>query len=311
MKIKSTIFLSLFFCQLSFGQDITTDIYGKNMPSMIALENKLGSKLYQVDGDIVIPSGMAMPLTYRRMESGIPDLLVTYTFTKKDSLISRIEYEWDAINFDKNGGKQSLETQKAFIKKYVTLEKELTKRYGGSIQKGDLKDLSQIDLKGGITQRNYWKPNDSLEVDLYSVFSNYQEKNGNVEIKPTNRIRIYVNKTNPRLGDKSIQLAKSNFYQLIENLRAGNLKAAQTLFSVQIQDQITEDVLGKIKASLKPENFKVYTKNMQQANGIEYLMIQFAYANVIGEPNEIIRVFFDHSNMIVGLQPLVRTAKAN
>jgi hypothetical protein len=311
MKIKSTIFLSLFFCQLSFGQDITTDIYGKNMPSMIALENKLGSKLYQVDGDIVIPNGMAMPLTYRRMESGIPDLLVTYTFTEKDSLISRIEYEWDAINFDKNGGKQSLETQKAFIKKYVTLEKELTKRYGGSIQKGDLKDLSQIDLKGGMRQRNDWKPDDSLEINLYSAFSNYQEKNGNVEIKPTNRIRIYVNKTNPRLGDKSVQLAKKNFEGFIANLRKGELKLAQAYLSLQIRNQITEDMLNKLKETLKPEDFKVYTKTIQQTNGSEYLMIQFTYANVEGEPNEIIRVFFDHSNMIVGLQPLVRTAKAN
>ena len=281
------------------------------MKSITALENKFGGKLFQIDGDIVVPSGMAMPLTYRRIERGIPDLLVTYTFTERDSIISRIEYEWDAINFDKQGAKQSSEIQKSLIKKYMGLENELTIRYGKSVERGSLKDFSQIDLKGGITQSNYWKPNDSLEINIYSVFSNYQEKKGEVEIRPTNRIRIYINKTNPRLGDKSVQLAKKNFDLFIENLRAGNFMAAQACFSLQVRNQITEDVLKKIKDSLKPENFKVYTKTIQQANGSEYLMIQFAYASIEGEPNEIIRVFFDQSKMIIGLQPLARKAKTD
>ena len=306
MKIKITLAIFISISQFSFGQDITTDIYGKKMKDMLAIENKLGGKLFQTDGDIVVAKGMAMPLTYRRVESGIPDLLVTYTFAEKDSLISRVEYEWDAINFDKNGGKQSLEVQQAFIKKYKLLENELTKKYGKSIQKDDLKDLSQIDLKGGLKQRNDWKPNDSLEVNLYAVFSNYQEKKGEVEIQPTNRIRIYVNKTNPRLGDKSLQLAKKNFDQFIENLRAGNLTVAQTFVSLQVRNQISEDALKELKQNIKSGNFKVYTKAIQQANGNEYLMIQFAYEDVVGEPKEIIRVFFDQSNMIIGLQPLVR-----
>ncbi|MCX2573642.1 hypothetical protein [Pedobacter sandarakinus] len=311
MKITASIFLFMFFCQLSFGQAITTDIYGKTMKRLAAGESKLGGKIFQIDGDLIIPGGMAVPLTYRRAERGIPDLLVTYTFTEKDSLINMIEYEWDAINFDQNGSKQSLAVQQAFIEKYRLLANELTKRYGQSTQKGDLKDLDQIDVKGGLRQRNYWKPNDSLEIELYSVFSNYEEKKGEIEIKPTNRIRIYVNKTNPRLGDKSVQLAKNNFDGFIAYIRNGNFKAAQAYFSPQIRNQITEDILNKLKESIKPEDFKVYTKEIQKANGEEYLMIQFAYANVEGEPNEIFRVFFDRSHMIIGLQPLSRTTKTN
>lgn len=308
MKIKITLalFISIVSCQFSFGQDLTTDIYGKRMEDMLAVENKLGGKLFQTDGDIVVAKGMAMPLTYRRIERNIPDLLVTYTLTEKDSLISRIEYEWDAINFDKNGGKQPLEVQQAFIKKYKLLENELTKIYGKSVQKDELKDLSQIDLKGGLKQRNDWKPNDSLEVNLYAVFSNYQEKKGEVEIRPTNRIRIYVNKTNPKLGDKSVQLAKKNFDQFIENLRTGNLKVAQTFISLPIRNQISEDALNELRGTIKSGSFRVYSKTIQPTNGNEYLMIQFAYEDVVGEPKEIIKVFFDQSNMIIGLQPLVR-----
>jgi len=92
-------------------------------------------------------------------------------------------------------------------------------------------------------------------------------------------------------------------------LRAGNLKVAQTFVSLPIRNQITEDVLNKLKESIKPGNFKVYTKTIQQTNGNEYLMIQFAYEDVVGEPKELIRVFFDQSNMIIGLQPLVRKEK--
>jgi hypothetical protein len=315
-NFRSILLIAFAICSLNLSaQEINTEIYGKKMNIFIDIEKKLGGKLYQGEGDIIVPGGMAVPLTFRRAERGIPDLLVTYTFSKQDSLIDRIEYEWDMINFEPGNKKQTLDVQKSFVKKYELLVNQLNQKYGESVHKGDLNELAKIDLKGGLTRNDKWKPNDSLTVTLYTVLSNFYEKNGNMEIAPTNRIRLYVNKikknTNPELSDEAIEAAKKSYDQFILKLKAGDLEGAKTSFSAQIRNQITETVFKQLKDGIKPEPFKVYMQGLQNVNGTNYLMIQYAYESAPEEPNEIIRVLFDKEHLIIGIQPLVRKAKVN
>lgn len=314
-NLRSIILLVLVFCSLNLSaQDIFSEIHGKKMKVFIDLEKKQGGKLYQGEGDIIIPGGMAYPLTFRRTEHGIPDLLVTYTFSKVDSLVDGIEYEWDMINFDDSKKKQTLNVQKAFIKKYELLVDQLIKKYGKSVQKGDLNELTKIDLKGGLTRDDQWKPNDSSEVSMYAVFSNFQEEKGNVKIEPTNRIRLYVSKikknTSLELSDKAIESAKKSYDQFILKLRAGDMEGAKTSISPQIRNQITETIFNQLKESIKLEPFKVYTQSLQNVNGTNYLMIQYAYVSAPEQPKEIVRVLFDKEHLIIGIQPLVWKEKA-
>ena len=315
-NFRTILSIAFAICSLNLSaQEINTEIYGKKMNTFIDIEKKLGGKLYQGEGDIIVPGGMAVPLTFRRAERGIPDLLVTYTFSKQDSLIDRIEYEWDMINFEPSNKKQTLDVQKSFVKKYELLVNQLNQKYGERVHKGDLNELAKIDLKGGLTRNDKWKPNDSLTITLYTVLSNFYEKNGNMEIEPTNRIRLYVNKikknTNPELSDEAIAAAKKSYDQFILKLRAGDLEGAKTSFSAQIRNQITETVFKQLKDGIKPEPFKVYMQGLQNVNGTNYLMIQYAYESAPEEPNEIIRVLFDKDHLIIGIQPLVRKAKVN
>lgn len=311
------ILIAFTFCFFhTSAQEISAEIHGKQMKDFISLEKKLGSHLFQGNGDIIItPGGMATPLLYRRTENGIPDLIVTYTFSIKDSLVNNIGYEWDIANFDKEYKKQPLKVQKAFIKKYEFLKDQLSHKYGKGEQRGDLSDLTKIELKDGLASSGQWNPNDSTEVYLYGTFQNYQGKNGTIEIEPSYCIRVSVQEVKkvyyPESSAEAIKAAKKSYEQFIIKLRAGDFEGAKAFFSSQLRNQVTETAFNKIKELIKPEPFEVYMKGIQNIKGTNYLLIQYAYVGSPEAPNEVIRVLFDKENLIIGIQPFSRKAKTN
>lgn len=292
----------------ALAQEIPVRIHGEKMKYFLDYEMKLGSKLFQGQGDIIIGGGMAMPVTYRRAEKGIPDLLVTYIFSIKDSLIDRIDYEWDMINFEPSQKTQSLVVQKAFIKKYLSLVEQLNIKVGKSEQKGDLSDLSKIDVRGGLTRGDKWKPNDTTYINMYSVFSNYQEAVGNMTRIPTNRIRLSISKTKkpaPELSDEAIMAAMKSYEQFIIKLRAGDMEGAKTLLSMQIRNQLSESVFNNLKVAIKAGDFEIYSQNLESIAGSNYLVIQYGYAGVSAKSKEGVKVVFDKEHFIIGIQPVV------
>lgn len=305
----STIFIIAVSSFHAIGQEIPTNIHGKKMKTFIDLEKKLGGKPYQPEGDIIISNEWGFPLIYRRTEKDIPDLVVTYNFGKQDSLMHSIEYEWDMTKFDLKQETQPLNIQKAFIKKYLSLVKQLDQKIGKSEQKGDLDDLAKIDLKGGLSRSDVWKPNDTTYISLYAIFSNYQEEKGNVKIRPTNRIRLGISKMKkpaPELSDKAVMAAKQTFEQFIIKLRAGDFEGAKAHLATQTRAQLTETIFNQLKASIKPENFKIYYKALQPIDGANYLAIQFAYENAPAQPKELFMAVFNKEGLILGIRPMIR-----
>ena len=294
----------------SSAQEINTELHGKKMSTFIQMEKKLGGKIFHGDGDIIIPQGMEMPLTYRRKQIGTPDLIITYTFSKVDSLINNVKYEWDTQNFNLDATKQPLPVQKALIKKYQTLADELNRKYGRGEQEGDLIDLTKINLKGGLTRSDQWYPNDTTYISMYSMISNFQESQPNSKLEPSNRIVIFVNKIKkplyPELRHEAIWAAKECCKGFFVKLRAGDFEGSKAFLSSQIRNQMTEAIFNKLKATIKPEPLKVYFQDKETLNGINYLMIQYTYSSASEQPNEILKVLFDKDNLIIGLQPLVR-----
>lgn len=305
-----------FSANQTLAQDIAIDIEGKNFKTFQAMEKKLKSVLFQSEGDVIIPGGMAIPVTYRRIQQGIPDLLVTYTFSEKDSTIKSIEYEWDMLNFEKERKAQSLTLQKAMIKKYMTLLDLCTKKLGAGSQEGDLSDLSKIDQPHGLNRSDRWNPNDTTDVYLYSVFSNTKRKQGDATYEPTNRIRLLINRipksTAPKLDPQDIKAAQKTFDQFIVAARAGEIESARKELSETIRSYLTEAFFGELKGMIRPEAFRIWSKGMTASNnGSSYLMIEFAHINTPNPPNEILRVLFDKDHLIIGIQPLVRKEKSN
>ncbi|TKC57604.1 hypothetical protein FBD94_20195 [Pedobacter hiemivivus] len=166
--------LSILLLQVDvvLSQEIYTDIAGKKMSFFKKLERKNKGEVYQTDGDIIIPGGMAMPIMYRRAQKDMPDLIVNYVFTEKDSLMHTVEYEWDVQN------------QKAFVNKYNELLNLLTARYGASVSKGELADFLKVDGSKKLSKSDRWSTKENAEVELYAFRSK--------EYNPVYKIRLYV-----------------------------------------------------------------------------------------------------------------------
>lgn len=300
----------------AFAQDITIDINGKRFDAFQTIEKELKSTLFEDDRDVIIPGGMAKPVIYRRVQQGIPDLLVSYTFSEKDSTIKTIEYEWDMLNFEKERKAQPLSLQKAMIEKYRNLLDMCSKKLGQGNQEGDLSDLSKIDQPHGLSRSDRWSPNDTTDVHLYSVFSNTSRKQGDESYEPTNRVRLFINRipksNKPMLDPGDIKAAEKTFDQFMNTVRIGDIESARKMLSEMIRSYLTEAFFGELKGMAKHETFRIWTKEMTTiSDGSTYLKIEFAPANASSPPKEIFRVLFDKNHLIIGIQPLIRQEKQN
>jgi len=185
--LVSLSILSLLLLQVDvvLSQEVYTDIAGKKMGFFKKLEAKNKGEVYQTDGDVIIPGGMAMPVMYRRAQKDMPDLIVNYVFTEKDSVMHTVEYQWDVRNYkDKHTDEVPSAFRKDFVKKYNELLRLLTARYGVSESKGDLADfLKPFDLKK-LNKSDRWSTKENTEVELYAFRTH--------EYKPVFKIRLYV-----------------------------------------------------------------------------------------------------------------------
>jgi hypothetical protein len=179
----------------SFAQIVHPDLIGKKIAVAIKQENQLKSKIYKGGGDILTPKDMAFPIRYIRQEKNIPHLIVQYTFSKNDSVIHNIEYEWDVRNFDESDHiVKPISFDKALIERYNSLLAYFTKKYGPGTTKGDLTDLAKIDSLGGLTRTDRWNANGEVDVLMYTAISNYYQALPGVTRIPTHRIRVYMAK---------------------------------------------------------------------------------------------------------------------
>jgi len=302
-------FLFLFFN--ASAQDIQLNIHGRKMREFINLEQKLGGELFEREMDRPVARGMATPLTYKRRETGIPDLTVTYTFSSKDSLIDYINYEWEMNNFEQLTKKQLLGLQKAMISKHQLLADHLHQKLGEGRKNGNLNDLHKMNNKGGLRSNEFWKPNDTLMVDLFALFSNYKDEEPPIFARPKNTVSVLVSKTikpvKPVTRAEPLHKAQKNFGEFMLKLGTGDEEGAKGLLSLQIRDKMTSAMLKTIKALIKPEPFNLYDYDAVLINKVSYLIIDYAYANDNEDPSEVVRATFDNTGLIIAMQ--LRTRK--
>ncbi|MEZ0131829.1 hypothetical protein AB9T88_19400, partial [Flavobacterium sp. LBUM151] len=66
----------IFQFNLTFSQEITTEIQGKKIDYFVNIEKKLESELFNTDQTYLSMDDSAQPFIYKRKEKDIPDLLV-------------------------------------------------------------------------------------------------------------------------------------------------------------------------------------------------------------------------------------------
>lgn len=311
-----TIFILLLCGQSVFAQKklIELDIHDKKVSYFISLEKKMGSKKFNTGQDYVAGGQVAQPEIFKRTEKNIPDLLVYYTFFKKDSTISEILYEWDMKNFNpKDNNQQSIEFEKNLISKYNQIVDFVSKKYGKSEFKGNLDDLNLTSQSRGLEREDTWKPNDSLKIYSYTTISNYYKKDKFVTVNPTHKIRVYVYNLKAgkplKLSAAKIMSLDTTFKKFLTLLSADSFEEIKKLFSPKILETVTNDVLKQVKESLKTEKkLELYMNGMQiLQDGNSYPMLQYKYSDdTSSPPNEYVMVLFDDENKILGLRPMKR-----
>jgi hypothetical protein len=303
---------NLGYCQKSH---IELDIHGKKINYFRNLEEELGSTKFNSDQTYISSGNVAQPEIYLRKEKNLPDLLVYYTFFKNDSTISEINYEWDVYNFDKkDNNTQSLDFEKNLIKKYNTIIDEVSAKFGRSKVEGSLDDLSKINSSEGLTRTDTWTPSDTLKIYAYTTISNYFKKDNFVTINPTHRIRLYVynlkEEEPEKLSAEKLSLLDEKFNSFILLISKDSFEEAQKLFSENIINSVTIDVLKQIKQSIIRINAKLdlYMNGMQiMQDGNIYPMLQYKFSDDANTPpKEYIMVLFDSDNKIIGLRPMKR-----
>lgn len=315
MKLKTTLILLIFSCLNSFGQEFTFKIHDKTLSDLIKIEDSLSSE--KIENSSYYPAKNNQPITFRRKEEKIPDLIVQYTF-EKDSTLSEILYEWDVYNFEKqSNNKKSEDFQKALIAKYKSLEKKIESVYGKSeTEEGSLNDISLTNTREGLKKKNIWKPNDSTEIEMYTVLSNFHKKRGMVETNPTHRIRLYVKNKSERLKPKTPKLSQARIDSLDQlsksfftTLGTKNIAATKKYLSEIIKDKVTDEQIQGLMDNIDTNRgFElVYSGIQMNFSGKVFALLQYKYADNQSKPtNEIIKIIFDEKNKILGIQPMTR-----
>jgi hypothetical protein len=167
MFISSWVFLQ--------KTSIEFNIKGEKTEYYINLEKKLKSEPYDTGQTYYsFDKNAAQPLVFLRKEKDLPNLLVYYNFSVKDSIVSEILYEWDVYNFNKGDNNlQSLEFERNLIHKYDEILNVITAEYGKGKTTGSLDDLSKISTANGLKRKDEWRLDDGLKIVMYTAISNY------------------------------------------------------------------------------------------------------------------------------------------
>jgi hypothetical protein len=304
----------LFFSISVFGQEYGFDIHNTTLQEYIKMEERLGSKRIPTTSNHVSFSGDAQPIKFQRNQKEIPDLISYYFFKEKDSIMSYVLHEWDVYNFEKQDNNQKSEKlEKALIKKYNTLEKVISDLYGQSKVEGELSDVSQSKVNGGLKKKNIWIPNDSTEIEIYATISNYYEKKGMITINPTHRIRLYIKNTKKeqsvvsKLDSKRVDFLNKLTVDFFKTLESKNLSKVRVFLSDVIKEQVNDNQLNLLIENIdfKRTTELFYSGVQFGLDGSVLTMLQFKYSDdSANPPKELIKMIFDDKDKILGIQPI-------
>ena len=314
-KIK-LFFLFLSNSLIAFTQEINLDIHSVSLQEYLIMEEELGSTVIPNTSKYVSFSGDAQPIKYKRDEEIIPDLIVYYYYKEKDSTMSNILYEWDASNFKTKNNryeKASIELAKGLILKYNELEKKINMQFGKSEVTGDLTNFDNINNRGGLEKRNLWIPNDSTEIEMYTVISNYYESNGAMTISPSHRIRLYIRSIKKdkqlkhELEKPDHELLSNTIFDFLKTLKKKQYAKAKSYLSDLIYGQIGEEQLKALRESIDHNRtLETFYSGVQMGLGGQmFSMLQLKYSDSNDNPpKETIKVLFDADNKIIVVQPI-------
>lgn len=186
------ILLSFWKCRNCNAQNEILELNpcGKKIAYYREFEYSIGDSFYTNDSRTLQSQGLAQPETYRRRQTGLPDLLVSYVYRLSDSLVAEIWYKWDDRTF--TDSTKSGDLSYSLISKYKSIVSFISSLFGIPRSKGDLTDTSKLGTNEELTRIDSWEGLDHLSIGCYITLSEEYRKGSIVAITPTHRIRLYV-----------------------------------------------------------------------------------------------------------------------
>lgn len=316
MRTQITLLLLLISFSV-FGQKLDFDIYNHSLQDYIQIEKNLGStQLPNPKGSVSFTKN-ALPIKFQRSKSEkhIPDLVSKYFFEKRDSTMSHILYEWDVFNFEKNSkNKKSKSFEKAFRKKFRSLEKRITKLFGKPKEvNGDLSDLSKSDTEKGLEKDVIWYPNDSTKIELHSTISNFYKKEGISTFYPDHNIRLFIRKINnkdtknmdPYLNDQRINTLNNIVEKFIKTINDKDFENSKPYLSDIIKQQINKEQLFSLNNNFDfSKKIELINKEIHSLpNGEKLIILFYKYQNnnKSDTKDKMMKMIFDSKNKVAGI----------
>jgi len=294
------------FSQAKPPRPISTELDGKVAPYLV-MEQKMGSTNFPGKISLRKTTGKVQSLAFKRKENGIPDLLVTYTFTEKDSVLKGIDYEWNPIYADSARKDMPKQIQKRMVKKYQELMLMFFSKLGKRDEIGDLRDLSHLDDLWGISQRNKWVYNDTTDIYLVSRFVNWHILPEGDTVRPTNMIRLSLKRIPklPPLTLAEMEIPRKRFADFMTSLRSNDLEAARLFFGGGLTKGVDQKSFDRLRAFFKPGALTASSGRIEAIDGEINLVINYIYEDDIKDIKEMFRVIYDNDYKILEIIPML------
>lgn len=243
-----------------------------------------------------------------RDEEALPDLYVTYTYTR-DSVLDQIQYVWNESHSQNTSLTISPASQQLlFIEKYHSLLKEITTSYGIGFSTGSTDDLNQITSLFGLYRDDSWTL-DHLKINSYIRISNKTQRIGNETNESILKIEVNFQFLNSKINSTFYE-SNPDFYSLfnefIKLLKQKEYVKANNYLSFSILETINMDYYEWLRENIDfRKELIVYKSDSQlMADGTENPIIQFKYINDPNpNPTKFISVLFENNGKILGINP--------
>ncbi|MES2827079.1 MAG: hypothetical protein V4687_02950 [Bacteroidota bacterium] len=173
------------------AQNIQTKLSTEKMSDFIKLEKSLKSISYYPDADIILTGDEDQPLNFKRNGRMPGGFFVRYTFRKKDSTITDIQYDYNLGELKEVSTKERFDHQNALYQQQDSLSKVFTSLYGESTHIGDI-DPKQIEKTKVIRRQDYWKSADGTKIQMSITLTNEPWVFHGKKIPPTHRLQISI-----------------------------------------------------------------------------------------------------------------------
>jgi len=179
------LMLSIVAWSSASAQGYIPELAQKHISYYESLERTLGSEPYAYRGRLM--TQLSQPVCFVRTDKSFrPRPLVSYLYSRNDSIVRQIEVEMDSLNFlpqtydARHEYHEEKERKDEFLQVYDSMLSELTLKLGPSTRQEPLYQHDNMGNGWFWRRTNDWE-NDSMSVDLTLMFSD--TANGDYRIR--------------------------------------------------------------------------------------------------------------------------------